>query len=81
MKKKIDYINAHNGGIKMYAGVGNVKGWAKTATGIAILFALWVLLRMSMVAPLWTLPLKKVLRMIAMPWSYGMKLLRFITGK
>ena len=35
MKKKIDYINAHNGGIKMYAGVGNVRGWAKTATGIA----------------------------------------------
>ena len=35
MKKKIDYINAHNGGIKMYAGVGNVKGWAKTASGIA----------------------------------------------
>ena len=32
---KIDFISAENGGIKMYAGVGNVKGWAKTASGIA----------------------------------------------
>ena len=35
MKKKIDYISAENGGIKMYAGVGNVKGWGCTAKGIA----------------------------------------------
>ena len=31
----IDYIDAHNGGIRMYAGVGNLKGWSKTAEGIA----------------------------------------------
>ena len=30
----IDYITAHNGGIKMYAGDG-LKGWSKTAMGIA----------------------------------------------
>ena len=30
----IDFIDAHNGGIKMFAG-DNLKGWAKTATGIA----------------------------------------------
>ena len=30
----IDYIDAHNGGIKMFAG-DNLKGWSKTATGIA----------------------------------------------
>ena len=35
MKKKIDYISAENGGIKMFAGVGNVKGWGCTAKGIA----------------------------------------------
>ena len=39
MTKKIDYISAENGGIKMYAGVGNVKGWAKTASGIAYTLA------------------------------------------
>ena len=39
MKKKIDFISAENGGIKMYAGVGNVKGWAKTASGIAYTLA------------------------------------------
>ena len=30
----IDYITAHNGGIKMFAGKG-LKGWSKTAKGIA----------------------------------------------
>ena len=39
MKNKIDFISAENGGIKMYAGVGNVKGWAKTASGIAYTLA------------------------------------------
>ena len=33
-KAKIDYIAAHNGGIKMYGG-DNLKGWGKTAEGIA----------------------------------------------
>jgi len=32
---KIDFITAENGGIKMYAGLNNVKGWGKTAKGIA----------------------------------------------
>ena len=27
---KIDYINAHNGGIQMYAGLDNIVGWGKT---------------------------------------------------
>ena len=34
MTNKIDFITAHNGGIKMFAGVGlvdNLKGWGKTA--------------------------------------------------
>ena len=31
----INYIDAHNGGIRMYAGVRNLKGWSKTAEGIA----------------------------------------------
>ena len=39
MTKKIDFISAENGGIKMYAGVGNVKGWMKTASGIAYVLA------------------------------------------
>ena len=39
MNKKIDYISAENGGIKMYAGVDNVKGWMKTASGIAYVLA------------------------------------------
>ena len=30
----IDFIDAHNGGIKMFAGDG-LKGWSKTAKGIA----------------------------------------------
>ena len=30
----IDYITVHNGGIKMFAGDG-LKGWSKTAKGIA----------------------------------------------
>ena len=30
----IDYITTHNGGIKMFAGAG-LKGWSKTAKGIA----------------------------------------------
>ena len=30
----IDYITAHNGGFKMFAGKG-LKGWSKTAKGIA----------------------------------------------
>jgi len=33
----IDYITAHNGGIKMFAGDG-LKGWSKTAEGIAYTF-------------------------------------------
>ena len=32
---KIDYINAHNGGIQMYAGLDNIVGWGKTAKHIA----------------------------------------------
>ena len=32
---KIDYITAHNGGIKMYGGGDNLKGWGKTAEAIA----------------------------------------------
>ena len=35
----IDYINAENGGIKMYSGVGNVVGWGKTAKHIAYVIA------------------------------------------
>ena len=35
MKKKIDYISADDGGIKMWAGVGSPVGWANTAKGIA----------------------------------------------
>jgi len=45
MTTKIDYIIAHNGGIKMYGGakdgtypgydIGNLKGWGKTAEAIA----------------------------------------------
>lgn len=31
----IDYITAHNGGIQMYAGLGNLVGWGKTAKHIA----------------------------------------------
>ena len=31
----IDYISAHNGGIKMFAGSLNLKGWGKTAESIA----------------------------------------------
>ena len=37
-KAKIDFIAAHNGGIKMFAGVGlvdNLKGWGKTPEAIA----------------------------------------------
>ena len=35
MTTKIDYIAAHNGGIKMFAGGFNLKGWGKTAEAIA----------------------------------------------
>ena len=39
MRKKeetmIDLISAKNGGIEMFAGVDNLKGWGKTAEGIA----------------------------------------------
>ena len=31
----IDYINAHNGGIQMYAGLDNIVGWGNTAQHIA----------------------------------------------
>ena len=31
----IDYIDAHNGGIRMYVGTNNLKGWSMTAKGIA----------------------------------------------
>ena len=31
----INYIDAHNGGIRMYAGTNNLKGWSMTAKGIA----------------------------------------------
>ena len=34
-KAKIDYIAAHNGGIKMFADGTNLKGWGKTAEAIA----------------------------------------------
>jgi hypothetical protein len=35
MTTKIDFIDAHNGGIKMFAGSSNLKGWGKTAESIA----------------------------------------------
>jgi hypothetical protein len=31
----INYLEAYNGGIKMFAGTFNLKGWSKTAEGIA----------------------------------------------
>ena len=31
----IDYINAHNGGIQMYAGLDNIVGWGNTAESVA----------------------------------------------
>ena len=31
---KINYLDAHNGGIKMHSDTG-LKGWAKTAKGVA----------------------------------------------
>ena len=34
-KGEIDFLDAYNGGIRMYAGVGNLKGWANTAKGVA----------------------------------------------
>ena len=34
MTNKINFIDAHGGGIKMYAG-NNLKGWGGTAKGIA----------------------------------------------
>ena len=36
---KIDYINAHNGGIQMYGGLDNIVGWGKTAKHIAYVIA------------------------------------------
>ena len=36
---KIDYINAHNGGIQMYGGLHNIVGWGKTAKHIAYVIA------------------------------------------
>ena len=39
MKSKIDFIDAYNGGIRMYAGMNNLKGWSKTARGIAYTLA------------------------------------------
>ena len=35
MTTKIDFIDAHNGGIKMFTGSSNLKGWGKTAESIA----------------------------------------------
>ena len=32
---KIDFMSADDGGIKMYAGLGSLVGWANTAEGIA----------------------------------------------
>ena len=34
-KKKIDFVSAAHSGINVYAGVGNLKGWACTAKGLA----------------------------------------------
>ena len=34
-KPMIDFIAAKNGGIELYAGAGNLKGWGKTPEGIA----------------------------------------------
>jgi hypothetical protein len=31
----INYLEAYNGGIKMFAGTFNLKGWSKSAEGIA----------------------------------------------
>ena len=39
MTNKIDFISAHKGGIKMYAGVDNLKGWGKSPKGIAYTLA------------------------------------------
>ena len=36
---KIDYINAHNGGIQMYGGLHNIVGWGNTAKHIAYVIA------------------------------------------
>ena len=38
-EKGIDFITAHNGGIKMYAGLGNLVGWGNTAKHIAYVCA------------------------------------------
>ena len=35
MTKKIDYISADDGGIKMWAGLGSPVGWSDSADGIA----------------------------------------------
>jgi len=35
LREMIDYIAAHNGGIKMFADGTNLKGWGKTAEAIA----------------------------------------------
>ena len=34
-REMIDFISAHKGGIKMFAGSFNLKGWGNTAAGIA----------------------------------------------
>ena len=35
----IDFITAHNGGIQMYAGLGNLVGWGKPPKHIAYVCA------------------------------------------
>ena len=34
-KKKIDFVSADEGGIKMWAGLGSPVGWSDSADGIA----------------------------------------------
>jgi hypothetical protein len=31
----IDFFDAHNGGVRMYSSDGALKGWGKTAEGVA----------------------------------------------
>ena len=35
MTNKINFIDAHGGGIRLYNGFDNLKGWSGTAKGIA----------------------------------------------
>ena len=69
----IDYINAENGGIKMYSGVGNVVGWGKTAKHIAYVIATHGLADAVLVEAAWTLQTKKGLTTTMVRRFFGMK--------